>query len=176
MRRIFLILIACFLLSFPAAYGQLGVYAGFSASELSISGTGWNYGGTFGAYYTAWRLPVLSFGIDGRGSILSSASSDIQQQKMYSVLAGPRANLHLPALPFKPYAEGLIGVGHLRSSFDGSTYYNNTAFAEGFAGGVDMTFFPRLDWRVVEYSYTRLPGGTNENALTTGIVFRLPVL
>ena len=171
MKRIGLVLVACCFFALPAARAQVGAYAEFTASQLSAESSSWHYGSTFGAYYTAWHFPVLNFGIDARGSILGTGGSS-DPRKVYSGLAGPRVILHLPILPLKPYAEGLVGVGHIDEGF-GNT--SSTAFADGLAAGADLTFFPRLDWRVVEYSYIRLPGGINENAFSTGLVFRIPI-
>lgn len=178
MKRILSILVvACFSFTVPAARAQLGLYAGFSASHTNISNAGWFYGSTFGAYYTPIHLPVVNVGLDGRGAILRGSGGS-GEQAIYNFLAGPQAVLHLPLLPFRPYAEALIGGSHTDFG-QGSAYQQQTSFSYGFAAGADVHLLPRLDWRLLEYAYTRSPsiaGGTDESTFTTGIVFRVPVL
>jgi hypothetical protein len=44
-------------------------------------------------------------------------------------------------------------------------------------GGVDRRLFAILDWRVLEFSYTRNIAGSGElrtKALSTGLVLRIP--
>ncbi len=71
---------------------------------------------------------------------------------------------------------GLVGAGYAQSG-QGAAYYSATKFEYNFVGGLDYTFFPRLDWRVVECSYGGLSsfkGSFNPRTLSTGVVFRLP--
>ncbi len=77
-----------------------------------------------------------------------------------------------------PYVEALVGAGQADAGREGSGAYTSaTKFEYNFVGGVDYTFFPRLDWRVAEFSYGGLSsfaGSFNPRTLLTGIVFRLP--
>ena len=160
-----------FLLGFtcmPAAKAQVGLYGGFSAANTNIPNSKWLYGTTFGGYYNALHVPLISLGLDARVSILDGSNT-------VNGLAGPRLELHIPFL--KPYIEGQVGASHI-SGGQGVTTFNQTAFSYGFAAGADLTILPRIDWRVVDYNYIRTPSvvaGTNQDVLTTGIVIRLPV-
>lgn len=172
-RLVPLLLLFAFL---PQAKAQLGVYGNFTASKLNAPNTGWFYGPTFGAYYDGAHFPVVNFGIDARAALLGSGAEP--STKVDSVLVGPRAVLHAPVLPLHPYAEGLVGEAHVQVG-QGATYSSGSHLGYGFAAGVDMTFFPRLDWRIVEYTLSRFsgPSGANvQKTLSTGLVFRIPFL
>jgi hypothetical protein len=52
-----------------------------------------------------------------------------------------------------------------------------TKFEYQFLGGFDFTVFPRVDWRIAEFSYEGLAGlngGFHPESISTGIVLRLP--
>jgi hypothetical protein len=151
-----------------SAHAQLGLYGGFSAANTNIPNSKWLYGTTFGGYYNAIHVPLVNLGLDARVSILDGSNT-------VNGLIGPRAELHIPIL--KPYVEGQIGASRI-SGGQGAFAFSDTVFSYGFAAGADVTIFPRLDWRVVDYNYIRSPDairGTNQDVLTTGLVLRLPV-
>jgi len=157
-------------LSSSVAFAQLGVYAGFTTSKLDTANTSRINGGTFGAYFDSAHLPVLNFGIDIRGTVLPSNSVT----KVNSITVGPRAVLHLPAIPLRPYAEGLIGEAHVQTG-QGVAYTDQGGLDAGFALGADLTILPHLDWRVLDYSYSRLDAAhAYQSSFTTGFVFRVP--
>ncbi|RRA49451.1 hypothetical protein [Acidipila sp. EB88] len=168
MRRLFLLLALCVPLP---ALAQIGLYGTFSASNFRVANTGWNYGSTFGIYDNHWTVPFFALGIDGRGAVVGSGST-----KFDSGLVGPRLVFKPHVLPIMPYVEALGGVGHAEFG-EGAAQTSTTKFAYNFVGGIDYTFFPRLDWRVVDFSYGGLSafdGSFNPRTLSTGIVFRLP--
>jgi len=171
------------LFSSGSALAQFGVYGEFTAGKSNVSlatgwsGPSWMYGPTFGVYYDPWHLPFLAAGLDARGVFLGSGNN-----KLDSGLFGPRLVFRPHVLPIQPYVEGLIGVGHAK--YDEylkytalSARYSATNFEYQFLGGLDLTVFPRIDWRVVEFSYGGLSGlGTSYNpeTISTGLVLRLP--
>jgi len=161
-----------FLFLFPIfAQGQVGLYADFSTADLNLPHVDRMYGSTFGAYFDKGHLLFLHTGLDARGAILGSGSSDLD-----SGLVGPRVWVQLPAIPIKPYVEALIGGGHIEVG-EGSSQTSATKFEYQFLGGLDMTILPRIDWRVIEFSYGQLSGlnsGFNPKTISTGIVLRLP--
>lgn len=161
------------LLAFPRlSHAQLGVYAGFSTSKLDSPNTNRTNGGLFGAYYDNHHFPLVNFGVDLRGAVLNSDDTT----KITSVTAGPRAVFHLPLIPLHPYVEGLVGGAHVQDG-QGTTRYDGTGLAAGFAAGADFTILPRIDWRVIDYSYTRLTGPDRyQSTFTTGIAVRIPFL
>ena len=157
-------------LALPAG-AQIGLYGSFSAANFNVPNTGWQYGSTFGFYDNHWSIPFFALGVDGRGTVVGTGSTSIA-----SGLVGPRLVFKPHVLPILPYVEALAGAGRAEAG-EGSARTSAVKFEYNFVGGLDYTFFPRLDWRVVEFSYGGLssfPGSFNPRTLSTGIVFRLP--
>ena len=165
------LLAACTLfVAATASQAQLGVYGGFTASTLHLANTPRIYGGTFGAYFDGSRHLLVNFGIDARGTILRGDNN----YNVTSVMAGPRVVFHLPVVPLRPYAEGLVGGAHVRVG-QGFATYDSGGFAGGIAVGADLHILPFVDWRVLDYSYNRLQAATTQQqTITTGIVIRIP--
>lgn len=152
------------------AKAQTGVYATFTAGKTGSPNTDWVYGPTVGAYFDSSHLPFLEWGADVRGVFLGGSGTN----QIQSGLVGPRLVAHVPVIPIKPYGEFLVGVGHAQTSSGSATKFQYQGLL-----GVDATIFPRIDWRVVEFSYGGLPsfnGGTNPKTISTGLVFRIPFL
>lgn len=169
MKRITALLIFLFLAS-SAAFAQLGLYAGFTTSTLDTANTPRINGGTFGGYFDASHHPLLNFGIDIRGTVLSNNNNP----SVHSLTVGPRAVVHLPVIPLRPYAEGLIGEAHVKIG-QGVAYSDNSGLDAGFALGADLTILPHIDWRVLDYSYSRIDAAhTYQHSFTTGLVVRIP--
>lgn len=164
--------VLAFLLCFAAAAtAQVGIYGEFSSAKLD---EGWIHGPTFGAYFESHLVPVVSLGLDARGSFLGSG--DNGSPKLNSGLAGPRVGLKLHIIPIQPYVEALIGAGHIEAGA-GPARTSETKFEYQFLGGLDLTILPRIDWRVVEFSYgglSSLGGSFNPKTISTGLVLRLP--
>ncbi len=154
-----------------AAAAQVGIYGEFSAAKLNVPNTGWIYGPTFGAYFDKGHLLFLSTGLDARGAFLGSGSTVLD-----SGLVGPRVAVRPHVVPIQPYVEALIGVGHAKFG-QGVAQTTSTKFDYQFLGGLDLTILPRIDWRVVEFSYGGLSGldsSFHPKTISTGIVVRLP--
>jgi hypothetical protein len=167
-------LLAFLLLSTTASLAQLGVYAGFTTSKFTTTNAPRMNGGTFGAYFDASHHPLLNFGVDLRAAALPSATSNNATASLTAVTAGPRVVLHLPVIPIRPYAEGLVGGAHIRNG-QGASFIDETDLAAGFAAGADLHIFPYVDWRIIDYSYTRINSAhTSQNSFTTGLVLRIP--
>jgi hypothetical protein len=162
-----LIALAC--LAAPRAHAQIGVYGQFSASNFNLDNLGWQYGTTFGIYDTPFHVPFFALGLDGRGTVLGSGST-----KIVSGLVGPRLTFKPHVLPIMPYVEAVVGAGNVQFSTS-FTSTNATKLEYQFLGGLDYTFFPHLDWRVVEFSYGGFSGpNLNPQTVSTGLVLRLP--
>ena len=152
------------------AHAQVAIYGTFTGGQLDTSGAPWLYGGTVGVYRDH-GLGLIAVGVDARGEFLRRDETSLN-----SGLAGIRLAVTPHVLPFKPYAEGLVGVGNVGVG-QGSAKTSTTDFEYKVLGGVDWTFFPRLDWRVVEFGYGGLTGdasGMHPKTLSSGLVFRLP--
>jgi hypothetical protein len=169
LRTLFLLLFASFAITLTAP-AQTGLYAEFGASKVDAPSDNWIYGPTFGIYHDFYSVPFFHLGADLRGSVLGISETT----SLYSGTIGPRLSLHPHVLPIMPYAEGLVGIGH----YDyGAGQGSNTQFEYQFLAGADLTIFPRLDWRVVEFSYGGLSvfnGDLHPKTLSTGLVLRLP--
>ena len=159
------------------AQAQTAIYGEFTGAKVSAADTAWMYGPTVGLYHDSGH-GLIATGLDvrgtfaGRGDTHGAGSS----QTLDTLMGGVRLAITPRVLPIKPYGEVLGGLGHLKSG-QGSSRTSSTKFAYQFVGGLDFTFLPRVDWRVVEFSYGRLAGLGDSFApktLSTGIVFRLP--
>lgn len=163
--------ILALLLSSVYASAQVGLYAELSAAKVNVPGSSWIYGPTFGAYFDRGHLLFLSTGLDVRGAVLGSGGS-----KLDSGLAGPRLVFRPHVLPLQPYVEALGGFGRTEY-YQGPSHSTVTKFEYQFLGGLDLTLLPRIDWRVVEFSYGGVSGlgsSFNPETISTGIVLRLP--
>jgi hypothetical protein len=152
-------------------HAQLGLYGGFTAQNPGVPpANGYQfYGGTFGAYLASGRLAILNVGLDLRGSFTKNSADSFN-----SGAIGPRVGLNLHVIPLHPYVEATAGLGNLNITEASS---NVTRFEYQFLGGLDFTVFPRIDWRVAEFSYGGLSvfnGSYHPKTLTTGIVVRIP--
>lgn len=85
------------------------------------------------------------------------------------VMFGPR--LSVPVGKFRPFAEAMVGVGHISTGQAIST--SDTSIATALGGGLDYKLIPLIAARVEgDYVQTRFFGTTQDNfRLSTGIVF-----
>jgi hypothetical protein len=169
LRTLFLLLIASFAFT-VAAHAQTGIYVEFGGSKVDAPSNDWIYGPTFGVYHDCYSVPLVHVGADLRGSVLGVS----QTTTLTSGEIGPRVSIHPQVLPFMPYLEALGGIGY----YDfGAGQGSSTQFEYQFLAGIDHTVLPRLDWRVVEFSYGGLSvfnGTLHPKTLSTGLVLRLP--
>lgn len=159
------------------AWAQTGVYGGFTAGKVSAANTPWMYGPTIGLYHDN-GLGLVAYGYDVRGSFLrrGDTNGSDTNESLTTIEGGVRFAVTPHILPVKPYVEALGGYGGLTSG-QGVARTSGGHLTYQFLGGVDFTFFPRLDWRVVEFSYGGLSGlgsSYHPKTLSTGLVFRLP--
>jgi hypothetical protein len=121
----------------------------------------------FGIYKQSGYLDsTFNIGGDLRGSFLSRNGFNY-----YTGAAGPRFAFKVPVIPLRPYVEGLVGVANYNSGngTDSTTHFNYQV-----VGGLDMTFFPKIDWRVVDFAYSAVSGqNVNAKILSTGLVIRI---
>ncbi len=173
--------IVCAAASLQAAPGgaraQTGVYAEITGGKISSPNTAYLYGPTFGLYHDN-GYGLLALGLDVRGSFLRRGDTDgpNTHQSLNTLEGGVRLAVTPHVLPFKPYVEALGGYGSLTTG-QGVARTSAGHLTYQLLGGLDFTFFPRLDWRVVEFSYGRLSGLGDTYApktLSTGLVLRLP--
>jgi hypothetical protein len=169
LRTLLLLLFAGFTITL-AANAQTGIYVEYGGSKVDAPSNNWIYGPTFGLYHDFYSVPLIHLGADLRGSALGIS----QTTTVTSGMIGPRVSLHPRVLPAMPYLEALGGVGY----YDyGNGQGSNTQFEYQFLAGLDVTVLPRLDWRVVDFSYgglSALNGTLHPKTLSMGLVLRLP--
>jgi hypothetical protein len=169
LRTLSVLLFATFAIA-VTAQAQTGIYIEYGGSKVDAPSNDWIYGPTFGLYHDFYSFLVLHVGADLRGSVLGIS----QTTTLTSGEIGPRVSIHPRVLPVMPYLEALGGIG----TYDfGNRQGSSTQFEYQFLAGIDYTVLPRLDWRVVEFSYgglSALNGDLNPKTLSTGLVLRLP--
>lgn len=170
MKR-FIGLIAFIALTSLAAQAQTGVYAEYGASWYGIPNLSVQSGPTFGLYYQHWGIPFVRAGLDARASFMGSGSETED-----TGLIGPRVQIKPHILPLMPYGEALIGIAHFDVG-QGSARTQGNDFEWALNAGIDLTILPRIDWRMVDYTYGGIPKNpvnSNPNTVSTGLVVRLP--
>jgi len=160
-----------------AVPAQTAIYGEFTGGKVSAANTQWMFGPTVGLYHDN-GFGLLALGYDVRGSFLrrGNAVGASSNESLNLLEVGVRAAITPHVLPIKPYVEVVGGYGGFTAGQGGARQSGSHA-AYQFLGGVDLTFLPRLDWRVVEFSYGRLSGLGDAFApktLSTGLVLRLP--
>ena len=171
------VLVVAMLVGGWKAEAQTAVYGEFTAGKVSAANSTWMYGPTVGLYHDN-GLGLVAYGYDVRGSFLRRGDTNgtDSNQSLTTLEGGVRLAVTPHVLPIKPYVEALGGYGGLTAG-RGTVRTSASHFTYQFLGGVDFTFFPRLDWRVVEFSYGGLSGlgsSYDPKTLSTGLVFRLP--
>ncbi len=157
------VLLATALLGSVAARAQIALYGNFEANDLTQNST-FVTGGTFGLYDDFYHLGPIRLGADARGSVLSKDSTNLSK-----ILVGVRLAVKPPILPIKPYVQFNAGIAKLTSGQIQPGYKP----AYEVNGGVDLTFLPHVDWRMVEIGAGAINGQPDsEFHLATGLVFR----
>ncbi len=156
---------------------QTAIYGEFTGGKLPAANTEWMFGPTVGLYHDN-GLGLIALGYDVRGSFLRRGATHGggSDESLNTLEVGVRAAVTPHVLPIKPYVEALAGYGGLTVG-QGSARQSGSHVTYQFLGGLDFTVLPRLDWRVVEFSYGGLSGlGStyNPKTLSMGLVFRLP--
>ena len=170
------LLLSIVLLAGTTARSQFAVGASFTAQHITLDqypgltaqhNSSWIYGPSFSFQGEVGH--VVKFGFDTRISLLNGNGVSVN-----SLTIGPRLGVHTPIIG-KLYGEFLLGGMGVRQP-GGATHTGHIDNA--YVVGLDHTIAPRIDWRVVEYSYSRifsLNGYANEdirNQFSTGVLFR----
>lgn len=162
---------------------QIGAYVNFNAQHIdssarnisdtagSLSDGVWVFGPQFGFYDDFMHLGPVHLGSDFRGSILSHDNA-----KFNNGMAGVRASVHTVALPISPYVEASAGI----AGFNYGRKQEMTKILQyELSGGVDVTIFPRVDWKLVEIggggltTFGKGQGGANGTFhISTGLALR----
>lgn len=164
------ILLGCCILFPLAASAQTGVYATFSASNFNAPNVKWQYGSTLGIYDDFVSVPFAGIGLDARATLLGHGDTSL-----ITGLIGPRIQFRPHIIPLMPYFEGLVGGGRVKIGQGVAAQDKTVAAYEGVAG-IDWTILPRIDWRVVDFSFGGVSnvGDVTPRTLSTGLVVRLP--
>ncbi len=189
--RLMLVLAVCTALP-VAARAQVSAYVTFSPAHLSNVETGavysatgyteatasyWSSGVGGGVTLPILRLPIVSLGLDLRGSTRPGTAG------VDSALFGLKLAVHPPAIPFKPYIQVSGGYVDTRTTnlttstttgqAVGGTFTNKYAAYE-ILGGVDYPLVHFVDYRIVEIGAGKGVGFGSYNptfvTVNTGVV------
>jgi hypothetical protein len=147
-----------------------GVPDGF-AGNSTLHDTFWAYGIGGGVTLNLLPLPVVSLGIDVRGSTRpGTAGAD-------TALAGLKLGIHPPLIRVKPYIQGSTGYLAARAasvSVAGTTV-TNKYLAWQILGGVDVPLVHFVDLRLIEVGGGGVINSSSTNApslfaINSGIV------
>ena len=118
--------------------------------------------GDFGSHYGSQNFPVFCEAIIVCSPIVNA---DVHE---YNLLFGPRVSVSVGKV--RPFAEGMIGIGHVHVK--GIT--SDTSFASALGGGIDYKLLPAVAWRLQgDFVNTRFFSTSQNNLqLSTGIVIR----
>jgi hypothetical protein len=165
MRKVSLIVLSFALLT-GAAWAQIptagNVFFGYSydltaiASHDTSSLNGWE------ASLEGKFLPWIGLVADVDGHYGSHDYSGVRADiTAHNVLFGPRVSVSVSR--FRPFAEFLIGVGHVSLSHGASS--SDTSFANAFGGGLDYKIFGPVTARgQLDWIETRFYGNTQNGA------------
>lgn len=159
------------------AMAQIAAYGEYSAAKLNAPSSDWVNGPIFGVYGDKGHVFFVRTGLDLRGSYLFGGEAT----RLDGVLAGPRLAVNPKTFPLHPYAEGLIGLGQYHSGAlpkpnMGPAMASYSKLEYQALGGMDLVMTPRVDWRVLELSYSTISGLGNSShprAVSMGIVVHL---
>jgi len=186
MRNIlFALIILCSFASLAAAQVPTSgnVFFGYSYYSTNLSGidrantNGWEGSlegkvlpfigivADFSAHYGSENFPTVCEVVNLNLGCPPTVNVNITE---HNYLFGPRVSV--PVGKFRPFAEGLIGVGHVNANGVGS----DNSFASAIGGGLDYRLIRILAWRFQgDYVHTHLFGTAQNNVrLSTGIVVR----
>ena len=171
-----LLLFALLALTSTCAHSQFAAGVAFTSQHITIDqypgptaqhNTSWTYGPSFS--FQGESGHVVKVGFDVRLSLLNGGGFSVN-----SLTIGPRLGVRTPIIG-KLYGEFLLGAMGVRQP-GGTTHTGHIDNA--YVVGLDHTIAPRVDWRVVEYAYSRifsLGGYANEDyrhQFSTGVLFR----
>ena len=116
--------------------------------------------GDFSGHYGSQDFPVLC-----PPQICLPMKENIN---VHNVLFGPRVSVSVKK--WRPFAEGMFGIGHVNANGAGT----DTCFATALGGGLDYRLARVVAWRFQgDYVHTRFFGSRQNNVrLSTGIVIR----
>jgi len=184
MRRAFFLSVAVFFLG-SLAVAQIptsgNIFAGYSYYNTNVNGVkrqsinGWE-GSLEGKFFPIPFLGIvadfsanygnLSFPVEC--PLATNCTTIGVNSHVDNFLIGPRASVSVGK--FRPFAEALIGFGHINTNGFGS----DTSVASGVGGGLDYKLIRLVAWRFQgDYIHTHLFNVAQNNVrLSTGIVIR----
>lgn len=185
MRRAFFLFLAVF---FPGSFAVAqiptsgNIFAGYSYYNTNLNGinrqsiNGWE-GSVEGKFFPIPFLGIvadfsanygnLSFPVACAVGISCPGSASVNSH-VDNFLIGPRVSVSVGK--FRPFAEGLVGFGHINTNGFGS----DTSVASGVGGGLDYKLIRLVAWRFQgDYIHTHLFNLAQNNLrLSTGFVIR----
>jgi hypothetical protein len=184
MRPIRLVLLSIALSFAPTLHAQLAIYGKGDLNHYNLNDTTPTSSYTFhgagvGIYDDFLHFGPVRAGLDLRGDLEATDKFDYQ-----AVLAGIRVAAKAPVLPFRPYAELLVGEGGTRAKGPYAVGITNVPYIHKLTyaavAGLDWTLLPHFDFRVLEVGYGRQAAATGFSTaskdsmvlLSSGLVVR----
>ncbi len=150
------------------AWSQVSVYGDFSAAQVSTNaGTVYLYGPTVGVGTALATWHSLGIGADMRGSFLYGSG-----QSYDGLAVGPQISKKIKK--FTPHGEFMVGFA--RYNPNNPAIPISTDFQLEGNGGLDRRMSKRIDWRIVDFSYTQyyeLHDRIHPYLFSTGLVLHL---
>jgi len=151
------------------AESQVSVYGGFTAAQISnLEGTNFLYGPTGGVLADLRSSHRVDLSADLRASYLRGSG-----QTFTGLVVGPK--LTVATGKFSPSIEALVGFGRYSDGLGNPASTSTDTLVEG-SFALDRTITKRLDWRLVQASYSQFFEDGNRfhpYSFSTGLVIHI---
>lgn len=168
-------------LSAHAQQSRLDVSLDYSYLRANPDGNGYSFNSNGGNASASWSLkPWLRIAADFSGYDFGGQPFGVSG-KLFTYAAGPRFSRRIKSTRWTPFAQTLAGGARVTGNLNGISAAEN-GFSLIAGGGLDVSFRPRITFRVAEFDYllTRfnrdinVNGPQNDFRFSTGVVFHLP--
>lgn len=170
-------------ISARAQQSRLDLSLDYSYLRANPDGNGYSFNSNGGVASASWRLkPWLRLAADFSGYDFGGQPATVSG-KLFTYAAGPRFSRRIKSTRWTPFAQTLAGGARVSGNLNGLSAAEN-GFSLLAGGGLDLSFRPRIAFRVAEFDYvlTRFNrvlnanGPQNDFRFSAGVVFHLPRL
>lgn len=182
---VFLSLFVLFLVPISACAQQprLDISLDYSYLRANPDGNGYSFNSNGGSASASWNLkPWLRVAADFSGYDFGGQPAGVSG-KLFTYAAGPRFSRRIKSTRWTLFAQTLAGGARVTGHLNGISAAEN-GFSLIAGGGLDLSFRPRITFRVAEFDYfltrfnrvVNVNGPQNDFRFSTGVVFHLPRL
>lgn len=170
-------------LSTRAQQSRLDVSLDYSFLRANPDGNGYPFNSNGGSASASWIFkPWLAVAADFGGYNFGGQSAGVSG-KLFTYAAGPRFSRRIKSTRWTPFAQTVAGGARVAGNLNGLSPAEN-GFSLLVGGGLDVSFRPRITFRVAEFDYlltrfnrvVNLNGPQNDFRFSTGVVFHFPRL